>query len=233
MVNRKGSKTMKKTVGVFLLAVVWVLLGQIQAGDPDPGLPPEPTMHTLEEIYLKLDGLVPGAIGVGRTGLTQCWDEGGTLTDCADTGQDGEYQAGVAVTPRFTDNDDGTVRDNLTGLIWLKNANCFNTRTWTDGMSDANLLADGDCGLTDGSVAGDWRVPNLKELMSLLDYSQVDLMLPAGHPFTAVEPDDYWTSTTIATSVKNSAWYVELDLGKSFNDLKDGLNYVWPVRSAN
>jgi hypothetical protein len=26
--------------------------------------------------------------------------------------------------PRFTDNSDGTVTDNLTGLIWLKNANC-------------------------------------------------------------------------------------------------------------
>ena len=27
--------------------------------------------------------------------------------------------------PRFTDNGNGTVTDNLTGLIWLKNANCF------------------------------------------------------------------------------------------------------------
>ena len=42
------------------------------------------------------------------------------------TGDDGDLQKGVAwPDPRFTDNSDGTVTDNLTGLIWLKNANCF------------------------------------------------------------------------------------------------------------
>lgn len=35
-------------------------------------------------------------------------------------------------------------------------------------MSDANTLADGACGLTDGSVAGDWRLPNVRELYSLI-----------------------------------------------------------------
>ena len=43
------------------------------------------------------------------------------------TGDDGALQKGVAwPNPRFTDNGDGTVTDNLTGLIWLKNANCAN-----------------------------------------------------------------------------------------------------------
>ncbi len=42
------------------------------------------------------------------------------------TGDDGDYQAGVPVpNPRFTDNGDGTVTDNLTGLTWLKNASCL------------------------------------------------------------------------------------------------------------
>ena len=45
--------------------------------------------------------------------------------------------------PRFTDNSDGTVTDNLTGLIWLKDANCFGDRTWISALSDANGLASG------------------------------------------------------------------------------------------
>ena len=46
-------------------------------------------------------------------------------TTSYDTGDDGEYQKGFEwPVPRFTDNENGTVTDNLTGLIWLKNANC-------------------------------------------------------------------------------------------------------------
>jgi len=62
---------------------------------------------------------------VPKSGQTACWDESGYPIDCVGTGQDGEYQGGVSVDPRFTDNGDGTVTDNLTGLIWLKDANCF------------------------------------------------------------------------------------------------------------
>ena len=41
---------------------------------------------------------------------------------------DGYYQKGMVwPAPRFTDNSDGTVTDNLTGLIWLKDANCMST----------------------------------------------------------------------------------------------------------
>ena len=72
------------------------------------------------------------------------------------TGDDGDHEKGVEwQNPRFTDNGDGTVTDNLTGLIWLKDANCFGTRTWNNALSDSNGLASGSCGLTDGSNAGD------------------------------------------------------------------------------
>jgi len=46
------------------------------------------------------------------------------------TGDDGDLQRGIPwPNPRFTDNEDGTVTDNLTGLIWLKDANCFGIRS--------------------------------------------------------------------------------------------------------
>jgi len=48
---------------------------------------------------------------------------------------------------RFVDLGNGTVRDTSTGLIWLKNANCFGTKAWQDAMDTAASLADGQCGL--------------------------------------------------------------------------------------
>ena len=61
---------------------------------------------------------------VPQTGQTGCWDASGSPIGCAGTGQDGEYQYGVSVDPRLTDNGDGTVSDKLTGLIWLKWGTC-------------------------------------------------------------------------------------------------------------
>ncbi len=117
-------------------------------------------------------------------------------TDLYAVGDDGDLQMGVAwPDPRFTDNEDGTVTDNLTGLLWLKDANCFGGRSWANALSDANGLADGGCGLSDGSLAGDWRLPNVKELQSLIHYGVHDPALPdtsgmgqwsEGDPFTGV-----------------------------------------------
>jgi hypothetical protein len=129
---------------------------------------------------------------VAATGQTECWDPPGNPIDCVGTGQDGEYQSGVSVDPRFTDNGDGTVTDNLTGLIWLQVANCV-MAGWTGALSAANDLADGSCGLTDGSVAGDWRLPNVKELQSLIDFGSYP-SFPGGHPFSGVQAGYYWSS---------------------------------------
>src|SRR5712691_11453672 len=108
---------------------------------------------------------------VPQTGQTQCWDINGNQIPCDGTGEDGDYQAGVDwPTPRFTDRGNGTVRDNLTGLIWLKDILCAaraGSPTWLDALTFANTLASGTCGLRDGSVAGDWRLPNIRELQSL------------------------------------------------------------------
>src|SRR5204863_123985 len=108
---------------------------------------------------------------VPKTGQRRCFDTSGTPIDCAGTGQDGEIRAGAAwPTPRFTDDGDGTVTDNLTNLVWLKNASPFGLRTWHDALEDCNRLESGSHGLTDGSKCGDWRLPNIKEIESLVDY---------------------------------------------------------------
>jgi len=142
-------------------------------------------------------------------------------------------ERGVAlVTPRFTDNGDGTVTDNQTGLIWLKDANCFGTRTWADAISDCNGLASGSCGLTDSSSAGDWRLPNIKELLSLIDWGQHTPALPLGHPFDDVQSFDHFTSTTDAIN-DNIIWRVHMGDGDVLDDYTSPTAFVWPVRGGH
>jgi len=148
------------------------------------------------------------------------------------TGDDGALQKGVAwPTPRFTDNGNGTVTDNLTGLIWTKNANAFGTRTWVQALSDANGLHDGIAGLTDGSKAGDWRLPNVQELQSLVDYGRSAPSLPAGHQFTGVQVAYYWSSTTFVQTT-GSTWTVFFNGGGVYPSEKSSIYYVWCVRGG-
>jgi hypothetical protein len=161
---------------------------------------------------------VPPAVAkpalVEVTGQTECFDTSGNLIDCssaAGTGQDGDIQAGVPFpTPRFIDRGNGTVKDNLTNLIRLKNANCstINPANWATALSNANSLANGQCGLSDGSVAGDWRLPNVKELQSLIDFGFSNPALSnaagtakwtEGNTFSGVLSTPYWSSTTART----------------------------------
>jgi hypothetical protein len=148
------------------------------------------------------------------------------------TGDDGELKIGVAwPNPRFTDNGDGTITDNLTGLIWLKNANCFGTRTWDQALSDSNALNSGECGLTDGSIAGNWRLPNRRELLSLIDDEHYNPALPSGYPFTNVQSDYYWSSTSRAEDI-DGGWYVHMFDGHVYGSIKTFPSYVWPVRGV-
>jgi len=160
----------------------------------------------------------------------------GQTTSYAD-GDDGDIQAGVEwPTPRFTNRGNGTVRDNLTGLLWLQNVNCgANPRPWLDALAFASTLANGLCGLMDGSVMGDWRLPHIKELQSLVDFSQELPAFPAGHPFTIAlnGVTRLWSSTTRQNG-EPYAWTI---------DVRDGLTVIrqkalepesaWAVRGGD
>ena len=170
---------------------------------------------------------------VPRTGQTTCLDAAGSPINCTGTGQDGAIQAGVpSPNPRFSDTKDGTVKDNLTNLIWLKNAECFGPQTWASALNAANTLASGACGLSDGSVAGNWRVPNVREVESLIDFGTFNPALPSGHPFSRVQPGVYWSSTTIADD-PGLAWGVSMVVGSPRPVGKADTSRVWPVRGAD
>ena len=171
--------------------------------------------------------------------------------DCAGTGQDGEFLAGIEPpNPRFTDNGDGTVTDNMTGLIWLRFATCIEEGLWEDAMAAVSSLREFQCELTDGSKAGDWRAANIKELQSLIDYGGSGL--PAGHPFVTnehwslVEDRAFWSSTDKIRNLyyPNEAYYVSFWSGHTVSERKhvtDPYNYpedigltlsAWPVRGG-
>jgi len=96
-----------RPICMFLMAIAMVLsvfavgtfAGNLEPPPTDPpGLGPGPTMHTLEEIYNKVDsiGSIASSAPVEKTGQTECWDESGNSINCVGTEQGGDLQKGVA-----------------------------------------------------------------------------------------------------------------------------------------
>jgi Protein of unknown function (DUF1566) len=153
-------------------------------------------------------------------------------------GDDGALQKGAAwPVTRFTDNADGTVTDALTGLIWLRDAGCLAPSAWGTALTEANQLASGTCGLSDGSKAGQWRLPNLDELESMVDASASNPVLSAANPFKNVAQAIYWSSTSYFGGQAGSpqAWAIRMSDGQYINDGANNLktssvNQVWAVK---
>ncbi|MCP4666989.1 MAG: DUF1566 domain-containing protein [Deltaproteobacteria bacterium] len=250
------------------LAGAMVLPGLIGAGNLDPPAGPDDSgraMYTLEDIYNRLNdntiatprtgALIEPSADPGSTGRTldEVYEKA-LPTQVRKTGQtkwytpsdDGALEKGVPwPIPRFTDNTDGTVTDNLTGLIWLKNANCAGGKVdWNTALDYAGALYDGcpncfggstDCGLSDGSDAGDWRLPNVNELKSLIDFGNHHPALPSGYPFSGVHDQTLfcWSGTTFRHNT-TYAWSVGMHNGwATFYEKQTSLLYLWPVRGGN
>lgn len=175
-----------------------------------------------------------GPSRVLKTGQTRCWSSTGALLNCAGSGQDAEYQAGLPYpSPRFADNGNGTVTDRYTGLIWLQDANRFGVVNWEQGLNLCNNLAGGSDGLTDGSVQGDWRLPNVNEMESILHLDNSSgVAIESPNPFRNLQPANYWTSTSTA-SFPALGWYVALAVGCPVFDLKFNVMRIWPVRGES
>ncbi|MDG4583866.1 MAG: caspase family protein [Candidatus Competibacter sp.] len=130
---------------------------------------------------------------------------------------------------RFTDNGDGTVTDNNSGLIWLKDANCFDDKDWSTAMDLAKRLKKGQCGLRDGSDAGQWRLPSKEEWETLIDPNARDPALPTNYPFIDIRSGRFWSSTTYFVG---SAWSMHIYDGTVGAYIKINTALVWPVRDG-
>jgi hypothetical protein len=195
---------------------------------------------TIDEIILAVNAALNGCTGPAqscgllRTGQTECDQGAGTLKKVcpgSPPGQDGAVQAGVALS--YTDNGDGTITDNATGLTWEKQSSDgtihdeSNTYTWEEAFTRkiAALNTPSSC------FAGhcDWRLPNRRELDSLVDTGR---FAPAVNPLfynaTTCTPECtvktcsctqfdgiyYWSSTSQQDpGSPNFAWAVDFNQG--------------------
>ena len=165
------------------------------------------------------------SVGYLRTGQCTCHDMNGREQSCAASGQDAEFRAGVRwPAQRFVAQVD-TVVDRLTGLVWMRNAaECEFPLEWREAFEFVpRLNRSGVCGFSD------WRLPNRRELRSLISHQAARPALPQEHSFTNVFAGWYWTSTTAVISPAH-AWYVDMDGGRMFYGGKDQSFMVWPVR---
>lgn len=163
--------------------------------------------------------------GYLQTGQRSCYDASGREIPCAGSGQDAEFGMGMPwPRPRFEPRDE-VVLDHATGLVWTKNANRADfPMTWREALERvASMNGDGALGFSD------WRLPNRRELRSLVSHQASRPALPEGHPFTNVFAGWYWTSTTAAVSPSH-AWYVHMEGARMFFGGKDQSFLAWPVR---
>lgn len=175
-----------------------------------------------------------------QTGQTNCYDETGTAVACSGSGQDGEFLKGLGWTsPRFTDNGNGTITDNSTGLIWTADLNMIsstypsldNDGTAGDGRVYWQTALNFAAQLNTDSYATrtDWRLPNIVELMSLMNYGTgIMSTWLATYGFTNAPSFNklYWSSTTYrAISTGTIAWSFDFAMGQK-NDNTDKASYV-------
>lgn len=145
--------------------------------------------------------------GIGNHPKTETISSGGTKKFHVKAVRDVQFPE--LIIQRFTDNLDGTISDNLTGLVWQKNPP--NTSlTWEQALSGAESL----------QLAGfdDWRLPNIKELFTLQDASRIN---PAANPIFGLQAiAKYWSSTSIPGQQGVKAWYFDSRFGITTYDLK-------------
>ena len=178
------------------------------------------------------------------SGQTSCWDADGGATPCTGTGQDGEAQAGAMLS--YVDNGDGTVTDENTGLVWEKLSDDGSVHDRDQTYSWPDTFPVKVAALNAGSgFAGytDWRMPNVKELQSIVDHQRAD---PAASPAfdtgcasgctvltcSCSAPGSYWSSSTWVV-LTSHAWYVSSGQGSTWRGDKTAPLHVRAVRGGS
>ena len=180
------------------------------------------------------------------TGQTTCWNSGGSAISCTGTGHDGEIQAGATLA--YVDNGDGTMTDTNTGLMWerLDDNNVGGIHDWDNKYAWDDAFAVKIATLNGGGgFAGhtDWRVPNYKELVSILNLQNISPVVSTAFNMgctpgctvttcSCTQSDDYWSSSSIA-DFRDFAWNVDFGEGTGNADnFKAYYSYVRAVRGG-
>lgn len=115
----------------------------------------------------------------------------------------------VFITSQFTDNGNGVIIDNFTGLTWQKTLT-VDTLTWEQALVYADTL-------TSAGIS-DWRLPNIKELQSINDETRIKPSLNTQY-FNISSTKKYWSSTTLPNQI-TKAWYLDTQYGVVTYDFK-------------
>jgi len=177
--------------------------------------------------------VIGGTIELPQTGQTTCYDTAGNPIACDNTAQDGEYLAGVAWPgDRFSVYKIDCIVDNLTGLIWSRNAwNLTNPTSWSVSVFNPPTAFNA-CGFG----ISEWRLPNINELQSLVNFEEpnnVQWLMSQGFYFLNVLPIRYWSSTSAADAPESNAWFINMVDGSIAEDSKLATYFIWPVRGTS
>jgi hypothetical protein len=148
-----------------------------------------------------------GSLVCERSGGVSCVDP--TWAEWPMPNSQVESSGGAPNLESYTDNGDGTVTDNVTGLVWQK-ATAAN-------QSQAGAIT--YC--TNLSLGGfsDWRVPSIVEIVSLVDTSHSGPAIDTAY-FPGTQSTAYWTSSS-------TQWNVDfIDGSSGFS----GASSLFPVR---
>jgi hypothetical protein len=207
-------------------------------------------IHTLLSLLLLVSALASPSIAAGdssfpATGQRKCWNSAGAKVACAGTGHDGQHRAGAAMLLR--DNSDGTIADLNTGLVWEKMSRDGGIHdrstllTWDQALAKVAALNTPPC------FAGhcNWRLPNVKELHSTVDFDRAGLalsklFLKSCQPGCTVatcscspapaSASGFWSSTTDAEAT-TQAWQLHHGSGATKAVAKSSTGYARAVAS--
>ena len=106
------------------------------------------------------------------TNQEKCFDVSGVQISCMQTGQDAQYKT---LSPSFSDNNDGTVSDHITKLVWQQTAdiNGDGKVNYDDKMSQSDAIS--YCENLTLAKKSDWRLPDIKSIYSLIDFNGKDI----------------------------------------------------------
>ena len=141
--------------------------------------------------------------------------------------------AGYAMAAKtYSDNGDGTVTDPTTGLVWMR---CAMGQVWdgTTCTGTAGTYTFDQANALTGTVTfagqGDWRLPNIRELQTIVDRSVFNPAIDkAAFPNT---PASFFWSASANASITGGAWYVFFYFGYYSSHLGfDNKSYAHQVR---
>jgi hypothetical protein len=212
--NRAMTSINAANLFIYIITVLLLMPCIALAGQLTPSAPPAPTMHTMEEMYQKINAL--------EQKVSVLYDNNVTFKPWANNTRYKIFDNGT-----LSDPNDDMVLDTQTGLIWARNANLSNgTKNWQDAMTycDNLVLAGKD----------DWRLPSKDELVTLLAEPYPSTLipdLPVGHPFVNVQ-SSWYLSSTGSEYTPEYAWRVNMGNGNVLTYFRTSLSYVWPVRGG-